>query len=1264
MQTSSEIVTLSQYIKEFDGKKVVIPLLQRNYKWGIEGVDKSEATAEKFLTDILNARNKNKKEYTIGMATLYVKDNEIQIIDGQQRMITLSLLVKALGKYDEFPKLIFQRDTRNNERSEFLNNDKVSNSVDVKHMEKAFEMFKSKLERGTSEEDKEKIFEWMLTHIKIICRYTENEPLQEFLNLNEKKTAFSPTDYDRAYQLKYQAEQQKITAAMIIKKHNEIERYLYCNNDIFELIKVRYPEVINRMDLIFSRIKSKVKKMSEYYDRMDSSDDRDKQYRKCYAYLEYCYNVFRSINQEIEQRDNSHLNVNIYNAVMMLYKMDTNFRFFDLIDIEEIDSKTFEQKIQEQFNLLSKSYGRNPSKNAFMQSQLSNEKTKENDLKFGISERAFKEVEQYITDEYLEVFEKKVKETEELIERGKKYTELIKGGKKSFQDILATSEIKQIIVPSIQRDYTLGADKEKMEQLLFDISRMLLASSVKGYSEESFSCGKAGRVVFNAIKEGKLWPEPGYLKVGYSEVKRSPSYKFSKFNELCKMSGFSIGDVVRSWGYNEEKNKLNVILKKLTEKLILESIDFQKIKKNLYFEMTGKEEFLFSVIFGYLEDGYFYLYDGQQRMVTLVYLCAFMINQEYQNSSEENKARLDKYIDLLKKFSFEERKEANSLLERLLNVDKIIENIDDELQCYLVDHSTYSIINLLKTYQNYENGYGKEIMSFDLKYIMEKVIFEFAVVKEASVADQMYMDLNSKNVPLTSYENYKAELVYILSTRFCTMYDEKWKYQLDNIFLDHCYLSDDGWSKEEADNAEALEIQIIHWCFKMACMEFGVSIGEIQNAKSRLRWTQESFASEVIEIVGTILNSKILDCKEKVLKVKGCICNGQKITDYGLDEFRLWFELRYEKKEITQYKIEKNKRYIKVNNWEKEEAKQKAIYWIMLAEYYQQENKTDKSEMVKFLLQKYHSFWNDGFLQAELLDNMEDFYEVDNDKIKVDRKTISDICDFYSDTYLAKKPDSIKNWLEYIYIVKLNQMADMRVYELVKVWENEEHSRNMIFDSQEKKQAYLHAFGDYDLWKYIKNQYENFQSEIKLDNVNETGVSKKVFERVDETEIKKAGVRKKILEKETNIDIEIVFRNNCTVADRVKKYIISAFPNAFREEIKNSYYVMKFNEIVKVYELKDTGNNTWSEVDSIKVGELLFKDELTDGDFSKKLIETTKHLEVNFLGWAFCVQNNEIDYSKIFNDEMYDKVLAILPERLKENYKNMFQQKNGFLPHA
>lgn len=257
MQTSSELMSLADLVNDLKDKEVVIPLLQRNYKWAVDWEDKEDngVSAEKLVSDIWNAIGNREETYAIGMLTFYEKDNIVQIIDGQQRLITLSLLVKALGKYNEFIHITFERDGENKERESFLKFEKVSfESLDVIHMDKAYDKFMEGVRNNNSwpgikdwkEDEKNEIYDWILNHVKVICRYTENEPLQEFLNLNEKKTAFSATDYDRAYQLKYQTGRgEEITPEKIINEHNEIEKYLYTNENIYNLIRVGYSEKID-----------------------------------------------------------------------------------------------------------------------------------------------------------------------------------------------------------------------------------------------------------------------------------------------------------------------------------------------------------------------------------------------------------------------------------------------------------------------------------------------------------------------------------------------------------------------------------------------------------------------------------------------------------------------------------------------------------------------------------------------------------------------------------------------------------------------------------------------------------------------------------------------------------------------------------------------------------------------------------------------------------------------------------------------------------
>ena len=109
----NEMVSLHFLINEyFNKKEVCIPLLQRNYKW-------SEEAAATLSQDLWDAYNNDKdKIYTIGMITIYDEpmiEQKAQLIDGQQRIVTLTLLLKHLDKARKYFKFSFERDDELNE---------------------------------------------------------------------------------------------------------------------------------------------------------------------------------------------------------------------------------------------------------------------------------------------------------------------------------------------------------------------------------------------------------------------------------------------------------------------------------------------------------------------------------------------------------------------------------------------------------------------------------------------------------------------------------------------------------------------------------------------------------------------------------------------------------------------------------------------------------------------------------------------------------------------------------------------------------------------------------------------------------------------------------------------------------------------------------------------------------------------------------------------------------------------------------------------
>lgn len=92
---SSNNENLGKSLQEIFNNKYIIPLYQRNFAWRKEEI-------EQLLQDIFEAFNqKNKFNYYIGsLVTLKRHNGELEVIDGQQRLTTLSLISKLLGVLD------------------------------------------------------------------------------------------------------------------------------------------------------------------------------------------------------------------------------------------------------------------------------------------------------------------------------------------------------------------------------------------------------------------------------------------------------------------------------------------------------------------------------------------------------------------------------------------------------------------------------------------------------------------------------------------------------------------------------------------------------------------------------------------------------------------------------------------------------------------------------------------------------------------------------------------------------------------------------------------------------------------------------------------------------------------------------------------------------------------------------------------------------------------------------------------------------------
>lgn len=114
-------LTISDLFDDENKCKYIIPIYQRNYAWGDDEISS-------LLQDIKNACEKNKeqdKNYYIGSLVVYRRENsDFEVIDGQQRLTTLTLIMHHLGKLG-FRNVFFEHRDESEQALSNLNSEKL-----------------------------------------------------------------------------------------------------------------------------------------------------------------------------------------------------------------------------------------------------------------------------------------------------------------------------------------------------------------------------------------------------------------------------------------------------------------------------------------------------------------------------------------------------------------------------------------------------------------------------------------------------------------------------------------------------------------------------------------------------------------------------------------------------------------------------------------------------------------------------------------------------------------------------------------------------------------------------------------------------------------------------------------------------------------------------------------------------------------------------------------------------------------------------------
>lgn len=198
-------VTITDSGDVLEGIRLTIPGYQRPYKW-------TAKNANQLLDDIEEAMNANKEIYRVGTLILHLdKDGKYNIVDGQQRTITFSLLLDCLGqKPIDFLKQPVAKNQYN------LHNVMNNHRTLERRITKLF----------IDKKDKKELTEYINDHCELIVVITDDlsEAFQFFDSQNARGKTLYPHDLLKAYHLREMSDVDVGETERIVKMWEELDQ--------------------------------------------------------------------------------------------------------------------------------------------------------------------------------------------------------------------------------------------------------------------------------------------------------------------------------------------------------------------------------------------------------------------------------------------------------------------------------------------------------------------------------------------------------------------------------------------------------------------------------------------------------------------------------------------------------------------------------------------------------------------------------------------------------------------------------------------------------------------------------------------------------------------------------------------------------------------------------------------------------------------------------------------------------------------------------
>lgn len=192
-----KIVNLSGLIGKY-GNKLTIPDYQRPYTW-------KKSTADTLFNDIYSAMKKN-KDYRLGSLILHKDENGFyNIVDGQQRLTTTALILKALD-----------------DESKFLLENEVK-AVSFKNIAENYKALESRV-NALSNIEKEEYRDYIKKcSFAIIITDKQEEAFQFFDSQNTRGKSLKPHDLLKAYHLREMNAVSEDIKKAVVKRWDNID---------------------------------------------------------------------------------------------------------------------------------------------------------------------------------------------------------------------------------------------------------------------------------------------------------------------------------------------------------------------------------------------------------------------------------------------------------------------------------------------------------------------------------------------------------------------------------------------------------------------------------------------------------------------------------------------------------------------------------------------------------------------------------------------------------------------------------------------------------------------------------------------------------------------------------------------------------------------------------------------------------------------------------------------------------------------------------